>query len=895
MAELIALGNISALHAGALYYIRLKAYKLTFALTGEKHLATLFSGEMSDLFRWFSLNVKTPVITAYIQQGFSLSELVFVLTSKDDIQLPALPQSLINLRYLKKNANLDWQITKISIGINAPLFNKTDIEDLITIISTPSTDEYLENLTAKNKQLIEMKLISEKALQIKTEFLANISHEIRTPMNAIIGMTHLTLNTELSNQQKDFLEKILSSGNHLLSIINNILDYSKIESGKMELEAIEFRLDDLLETINNLYSYSATVKNIDIIYDIEPDVPFILIGDSLRLSQILINFITNALKFTDHGQITIRIKNLQHSGDKVLLNFSVSDTGIGLSPEQINMLFQNFQQIDSSTTRKYGGTGLGLSISKEFVELMGGTIGVTSEINKGSTFWFTLWLNTPTSDDFSQVLSKQNPTPVLIISNNSHYCAAFKKLALLNNFATDIAETRLLALDLIQQMDSLSQSYQFIFISSKLYEQENFTLFKKIRLLPITSQPKIILINQSGFNDYFVKTNDLFDGVLLKPTTPIGLSKQLRLLADNDIQQLDNQPLDAFNKSLKQIAGATALIVDDNELNREVIALLLQEVGINSEFAENGLIAINKITIYKYDIVLMDVQMPIMDGLQATSEIRKLDNFKQLPIVALTANTAPECIANCLTIGMDDYLSKPIDPNVLWAMLIKWIKTHEIMGQTLSQDSAISIKIDPLIPSINGLDITDGLKRVLNNKIVYLSLLRKFINNQHDFPNSIRSSLDKHQWHQAELLAHTLKGVAGNIGANKLSAKADILEKLIHNQDTSDLIDIACNQTNLLLNQLIEDIENQVLIDMEEDISIDNPYQNIEDLLEQIKQLLIDSDGDAVDLFNKNQAKIKARFPSYFLRLQDCASNYDFEEMILCLDEVSKITNHNID
>ena len=199
------------------------------------------------------------------------------------------------------------------------------------------------------------------------------------------------------------------------------------------------------------------------------------------------------------------------------------------------------------------------------------------------------------------------------------------------------------------------------------------------------------------------------------------------------------------------------------------------------------------------------------------------------------------------------------------------------------------------MPNINGLDITDGLKRVLNNKIVYLSLLRKFINNQHDFPNSIRSTLDKHQWHQAELLAHTLKGVAGNIGANKLSAKADILEKLIHNQDTSDLIDIACNQTNLLLNQLIEDIENQVLIDMEEDISIDNPYQNIEDLLEQIKQLLIDSDGDAVDLFNKNQAKIKARFPSYFLRLQDCASNYDFEEMILCLDEVSKITNHNID
>ncbi|MCX7104658.1 MAG: hypothetical protein NTU70_05195, partial [Methylococcales bacterium] len=200
----------------------LKAYKLTLALTGEKHLATLFSGEMSDLFRWFSLNVKTPVITAYIQQSFSLSELVFVLTSKDDLQLPALPQSLYNLRYLKKNASLDWQITKISLGINAPLFNKTDIEDLIKIINIQSTDEYLENLATSNQELKEMKLRSEKALLVKTEFLANISHEIRTPMNAIIGMTHLTLNTQLSNQQKDFLEKILSSGNHLLSIINNI-------------------------------------------------------------------------------------------------------------------------------------------------------------------------------------------------------------------------------------------------------------------------------------------------------------------------------------------------------------------------------------------------------------------------------------------------------------------------------------------------------------------------------------------------------------------------------------------------------------------------------------------------------------------------------------------------
>jgi signal transduction histidine kinase len=366
MDELIALGNISALHAVATYSIRIKTYKLTLVLTGEKHLATLFSGEMSDLFGWFSLNVKTPVMTVYIHQRFSLSELVFVLSSNNNLQLPALPQSRCNLRYLKKGASLDWQITKISIGINALLFNKTDIKDIIKIINTQSTDEYLENITASNEQLKEMKILSEKALQIKTDFLANISHEIRTPMNAIIGMTHLTLNTQLSNQQRDFLEKILRSGNHLLSIINNILDYSKIESGKMQLEAIEFKLDKLLETINNLYSFSASVKNIDIIYDIEPDAPFRLIGDSLRLSQVLINFITNALIFTDHSQITIRIKNLQQSVDKVLLNFSVSDTGIGLSPEQINMLFQNLQQIDSSTTRKYGGTGLGLSISKDY-------------------------------------------------------------------------------------------------------------------------------------------------------------------------------------------------------------------------------------------------------------------------------------------------------------------------------------------------------------------------------------------------------------------------------------------------------------------------------------------------------------------------------------------------
>ncbi len=645
---------------------------------------------------------------------------------------------------------------------------------------------FMRILGLRTKAMQEAMLRAEAATRMKSDFLANMSHEIRTPMNAIIGMSRLALMADPNARQRNYLGKILGAGEHLLGLINDILDFSKIEAGKLTLETVPFDLNDLLEHLSNLTAIKTDAKRVELVFHVERNVPARLLGDPLRLGQVLINLTSNAVKFTSDGEIVVAVDLVDTELEAVTLRFSVSDTGIGMSAEQLARLFQSFTQADSSVTRKYGGTGLGLSISRQLVDLMGGTMEVESQPGVGSRFTFSLRLGIGDAAEVPVSLPAAALQQMRVMVVDDSASARDALIEMLGSFGVTAhgASSGEQSLKLLARAVAAGAPFHAVLMDYMMPGWDGVETIRRIRDdARFAAPPAILMVTACTRESVLQQEGDLaLNGFLTKPVGPALLYHSLVQVLQPDVLQAGSGAQASHSALLEmpRLAGARILLVEDNANNREVALDFMAPARMKIDVAHHGGEAVQMVTLGDYDLVLMDIQMPEVDGLTATRQIRATPGFQVLPIIAMTAYAMADDRERSLAAGMNDHLTKPIDPELLFRVLLKWIDSSRLAGrQPAPAPLQTATPADEALhlPAIEGVDwqlalsSTDGQRSRLPRRA------QGFVQQYGNGPHIARDALASGDYRALRELVHNVRPSAIYLGALDLSNLADTIEQ----------------------------------------------------------------------------------------------------------------------